>query len=202
MEWRSVKANRVRRNLFGPVDHEQLQQDFQHMLRSSMEGAQQKWNFDFLRDMPAEGLLQWEELQSHDVPAFYHSCVVGEARKPLKPLNQGIVKEVKAHHFATVTLTENPKVAKKMSGKKSQAGKKRRQTSLTAQSTVDLTLGMSTLRVLRQHNHSTTVMLSTVMERGLLAQLQKMASRWKAGTRDIQPEVDIAFLTGPVIRTF
>ncbi|XP_074977174.1 uncharacterized protein LOC125624087 isoform X4 [Caretta caretta] len=158
MEWRSVKANRVRRNLFGPVDHEQLQQDFQHMLHSSMEGAQQKWNFDFLRDMPAEGLLQWEELQSHDVPAFYHSCVVGEARKPLKPLNQGIVKEVKAHHFATVTLTENPKVAKKMSGKKSQAVKKRRQTSLTAQSTVDLTLGMSTLQVLRQHNHSTTAM--------------------------------------------
>ncbi|XP_034640367.1 cyclin-dependent kinase inhibitor 1-like [Trachemys scripta elegans] len=132
MEWRPVKANRVRRNLFGPVDHEQLQQDFQHMLRSSMEGAQQKWNFDFLQDIPAEGLLQWEELQSHDVPAFYHSCVVGEARKPLKPLNQGIVKEVKAHHFATVTLTEHPKVAKKMSGKKSQAGKKRRQTSLTA----------------------------------------------------------------------
>ncbi|TFK02370.1 Cyclin-dependent kinase inhibitor 1 [Platysternon megacephalum] len=131
MEWRPVKANRVRRNLFGPVDHEQLQQDFQHMLRSSLEGAQQKWNFDFLRDMPAEGLLQWEELQSHDVPAFYHSCVVGEARKPLKPLNQGIVKEVKAHHFATVTLTENPKVAKKMSGKKSQAGKKQRQTSFT-----------------------------------------------------------------------
>ncbi|NXL52923.1 CDN1B inhibitor, partial [Podilymbus podiceps] len=50
----------ARRNLFGPVDHEQLQQDFQRMLRSSVEGAQQKWNFDFLRDRPAEGLLQWE----------------------------------------------------------------------------------------------------------------------------------------------
>uniref|UniRef100_A0A8C8RHD6 Cyclin-dependent kinase inhibitor domain-containing protein n=1 Tax=Pelusios castaneus TaxID=367368 RepID=A0A8C8RHD6_9SAUR len=130
-EWRPGKTNRVRRNLFGPVDHEQLQRDFQHMLHSSMEGAQQKWNFDFLRDMPAEGLLQWEELQSHDVPAFYHSCVVGEARKPLKPLNQGTVKEVKAHHFATVTLTENSKVAKKILGRKSQEGKKRRQTSLT-----------------------------------------------------------------------
>ncbi|XP_025036705.1 cyclin-dependent kinase inhibitor 1-like isoform X1 [Pelodiscus sinensis] len=130
-EWRPAKSTRVRRNLFGPVDHEQLQQDFQHMLHSSMEGAQQKWNFDFLRDMPAKGLLQWEELQNHDVPVFYHSCVVGEARKPLKPLNQGKVKEVKVHHFATVTLTENPKVAKKTLSKKSQAGKKRRQTSLT-----------------------------------------------------------------------
>ncbi|XP_067387073.1 cyclin-dependent kinase inhibitor 1-like [Emydura macquarii macquarii] len=130
-EWRPVKANHVRRNLFGPVDHEQLQRDFQHMLRSSMEGAQRKWNFDFLRDAPAEGLLQWEELQSHDVPAFYHSCVVSEARKPLKPLNQGTVKEVKAHHFATGTLTENPKAAKKILGKESQEAQKRRQTSLT-----------------------------------------------------------------------
>ncbi|NXG62260.1 CDN1A inhibitor, partial [Hemiprocne comata] len=50
----------AQRNLFGPTDHEQLQQDFQHMLCNSIEGAQQKWNFDFLWDMPAEGLLQWE----------------------------------------------------------------------------------------------------------------------------------------------
>ncbi|NXK00377.1 CDN1A inhibitor, partial [Corythaixoides concolor] len=48
------------RNLFGPVDHEQLQQDFQHTLRNSIERARQKWNFDFLRDTPVEGLLQWE----------------------------------------------------------------------------------------------------------------------------------------------
>ncbi|NXV20881.1 CDN1A inhibitor, partial [Cepphus grylle] len=48
------------RNLFGPVDHEQLRQDFQHMLCNRMERAQQKWNFDFLRDTPVEGLLQWE----------------------------------------------------------------------------------------------------------------------------------------------
>ncbi|NXS53358.1 CDN1A inhibitor, partial [Brachypteracias leptosomus] len=51
---------RARRNLFGPVDHEQLQQDFQHMLHNSIKGAQQKWNFDFLQDVPVEGLLQWE----------------------------------------------------------------------------------------------------------------------------------------------
>ncbi|NXV84479.1 CDN1A inhibitor, partial [Calonectris borealis] len=50
----------ARRNLFGPVDHEQLRQDFQHMLHNSVERAQQKWNFDFLRDRPVEGLLQWE----------------------------------------------------------------------------------------------------------------------------------------------
>ncbi|NXN15914.1 CDN1A inhibitor, partial [Indicator maculatus] len=50
----------VQRNLFGPTDREQLQQDFECVLRSSVEGAQQNWNFDFLQDVPMEGLLQWE----------------------------------------------------------------------------------------------------------------------------------------------
>ncbi|NXX50855.1 CDN1B inhibitor, partial [Tricholaema leucomelas] len=50
----------VQKNLFGPTDHEQLQQDFERMLRSSVEQAQQKWNFDFLQDVPVEGLLKWE----------------------------------------------------------------------------------------------------------------------------------------------
>ncbi|NWW54037.1 CDN1A inhibitor, partial [Pedionomus torquatus] len=50
----------ARRNLFGPVDLEQLCQDFQHMLHNSVKGAQQQWNFDFLQDTWADGLLQWE----------------------------------------------------------------------------------------------------------------------------------------------
>ncbi|KFO82281.1 Cyclin-dependent kinase inhibitor 1, partial [Cuculus canorus] len=54
------KSTHACRNLFGPIDHEQLRQDFQHMLQNSIEGAQQKWNFDFLQDTPLEGLLQWE----------------------------------------------------------------------------------------------------------------------------------------------
>ncbi|NXR05954.1 CDN1A inhibitor, partial [Semnornis frantzii] len=50
----------VQRSLFGPIDHKQLQQDFECMVSSSVEWAQQKWNFDFLQDVPMEGLLQWE----------------------------------------------------------------------------------------------------------------------------------------------
>ncbi|XP_067145945.1 cyclin-dependent kinase inhibitor 1-like [Apteryx mantelli] len=131
MERRPGKTTHARRNLFGPVDHEQLQQDFQHMLCSSIEGAQQKWNFDFLWDTPVEGLLQWEELEGHQVPAFYHSCVVGDTRRPLQHLNWPLGREDKIHHFVWVTLTEKPKTSKKTGGKRSPEGKKRRQTSLT-----------------------------------------------------------------------
>uniref|UniRef100_A0A3B1JKZ4 Cyclin-dependent kinase inhibitor 1-like n=1 Tax=Astyanax mexicanus TaxID=7994 RepID=A0A3B1JKZ4_ASTMX len=66
----------VRRNLFGPVDHQQLQQDFQRLLCMSMEVAKQRWNFDFQSERPASGAVEWEEMRCQDVPAFYRSCVV------------------------------------------------------------------------------------------------------------------------------
>ncbi|XP_075617078.1 cyclin-dependent kinase inhibitor 1 isoform X1 [Balearica regulorum gibbericeps] len=131
MERRPGKTTHARRNLFGPVDHEQLQRDFQHMLRNGIEGAQQKWNFDFLRDTPAEGLLQWEELEGHEVPAFYHSCVVGDAWRPLQHLDGPLGREDKSHHFARVALTEKHKTSKKTGGKRILEGNKQRQTSLT-----------------------------------------------------------------------
>ncbi|NXS42382.1 CDN1A inhibitor, partial [Balaeniceps rex] len=131
MEQRLGKTTRARRNLFGPIDHEQLRQDFQHMLYSSIEGAQQKWNFDFLRDTPAEGFLQWEQLEGHEVPTFYHSCVVEDARRPLQDLNWPLGRDDRSHHFAQVGLTEKPKTSKKTGGKRISEGKKRRQTSLT-----------------------------------------------------------------------
>lgn len=76
----------VRRRLFGPVDHQQLQKDFQRLLHMSVDSAARRWDFDFLSDRPAPSptpghALQWEELRSQDVPAFYHSRVVrGGAR--------------------------------------------------------------------------------------------------------------------------
>lgn len=70
------RAATVRRNLFGPVDHQQLQQDFQRLLCMSVEVAKQRWNFDFQSERPAAGAVEWEELHWQDVPAFYRSCVV------------------------------------------------------------------------------------------------------------------------------
>ncbi|KAK1790517.1 hypothetical protein P4O66_014401 [Electrophorus voltai] len=69
-------AAAVRRNLFGPVDHLQLRQDYQRLMGKSMEEAKQRWNFDFQRDRPVPGSVEWEELPCQDVPAFYRSCVV------------------------------------------------------------------------------------------------------------------------------
>ncbi|XP_029453437.1 cyclin-dependent kinase inhibitor 1B-like [Rhinatrema bivittatum] len=70
---RSPKPPPARRNLFGPVDHGRLQRDLQRLLRSSLEAARRKWSFDFARDSPSEGALEWEPLRYQEVPAFYWS---------------------------------------------------------------------------------------------------------------------------------
>lgn len=80
-----LKVGPVRRNLFGPVDHQQLQDDFQRLLCMSVEVANKRWNFDFQSEMPGEGSsVEWEELKCQDVPAFYRSCTVKPVTHPLK----------------------------------------------------------------------------------------------------------------------
>ncbi|XP_058046662.1 cyclin-dependent kinase inhibitor 1-like [Ahaetulla prasina] len=124
MDLISAKAAPTRRNLFGPVDHDHLLQEFQSMMRSSMEQAKQRWNFDFFQDMPIVGLLQWEELQGHEVPAFYHTHVARESRPPLQPVNRTADREGKVHLLGREVERGRPI-------KTATLGKKRRQTYLT-----------------------------------------------------------------------
>lgn len=78
-----LKVGPVRRNLFGPVDHQQLQQDFQQLLCMNVEVASKRWNFDFQRDRPGHGSnIEWEELSCQEVPAFYRSCMVRTVPRP------------------------------------------------------------------------------------------------------------------------
>ncbi|NXU80639.1 CDN1A inhibitor, partial [Oreotrochilus melanogaster] len=53
-------SSKVCRNLFGPLDHEELQNDFETLLRHQLEEAQQRWNFDFETETPLEGPFRWE----------------------------------------------------------------------------------------------------------------------------------------------
>ncbi|XP_006125354.1 cyclin-dependent kinase inhibitor 1 isoform X2 [Pelodiscus sinensis] len=60
-------SRKLCRNLFGPVDHEQLQNDFQDLMRRHLEEAQHRWNFDFEMETPLEGEFKWERVLSPDV---------------------------------------------------------------------------------------------------------------------------------------
>ncbi|XP_077190457.1 cyclin-dependent kinase inhibitor 1 isoform X2 [Paroedura picta] len=59
---RSSCSRKLCRNLFGPVDHEQLQNDFQSLMKAEWEEARCKWNFDFETETPLEGDYKWEKV--------------------------------------------------------------------------------------------------------------------------------------------
>ncbi|XP_069617803.1 cyclin-dependent kinase inhibitor 1-like isoform X1 [Ranitomeya imitator] len=54
---------KVRRNLFGEVDHEQLKKDFETNMRDDLEKAKLKWNFDFKKQIPVKGKYEWVRVE-------------------------------------------------------------------------------------------------------------------------------------------
>lgn len=68
----------TRRNLFGPVDREQLTVEYQAALRKDLEEASRRWGFDFISDKPLESSdFQWEGIPGTKVPLLYRSCMFG-----------------------------------------------------------------------------------------------------------------------------
>ncbi len=64
----------ARRNLFGPVDHEQLQLEYRDALRKDLEDASRRWGFDFATETPLEGGdFQWEGVSEVKVPVLYRT---------------------------------------------------------------------------------------------------------------------------------
>ncbi|KAJ7329419.1 hypothetical protein JRQ81_015593 [Phrynocephalus forsythii] len=59
------------RNLFGPVDHEELARELQKHSRDLEEASRRKWNFDFHRYQPLEGRYEWQAVGKDALPDFY-----------------------------------------------------------------------------------------------------------------------------------
>lgn len=77
----------VCRNLFGPVDHDELSRDMKAKLREISEHSQQRWNFDFDTHTPLDGDYQWEEVEVERTPAFYQESAPAD-RSRSSPLRQ------------------------------------------------------------------------------------------------------------------
>uniref|UniRef100_A0A8C5WPZ0 Cyclin-dependent kinase inhibitor 1C n=1 Tax=Laticauda laticaudata TaxID=8630 RepID=A0A8C5WPZ0_LATLA len=76
----------VCRNLFGPVDHDELSRELKSKLREIREEGQRRWGYDFQAETPlaGSGRLQWEEVDGESVPAFYRETLqVGRCRFPV-----------------------------------------------------------------------------------------------------------------------
>ncbi|KAE8594112.1 hypothetical protein XENTR_v10019448 [Xenopus tropicalis] len=59
------------RNLFGPIDHDELRSELKRQLKEIQASDCQRWNFDFESGTPLKGIFCWESVESKDVPTFY-----------------------------------------------------------------------------------------------------------------------------------
>ncbi|KAM9854162.1 cyclin-dependent kinase inhibitor 1C-like [Aulostomus maculatus] len=83
------KRTSVCRNLFGPVDHDELSREMKAKLKEISERDQQRWNFNFEANTPLDGDYQWEEVPVDNTPVFYQDSVQnGRAPVPVTPVKQ------------------------------------------------------------------------------------------------------------------
>lgn len=61
----------VCRNLFGPVDHDELNREMKAKMREISDRDQQRWNFNFEANTPLDGDYEWEEVPVDNSPVFY-----------------------------------------------------------------------------------------------------------------------------------
>ncbi|XP_061825418.1 cyclin dependent kinase inhibitor 1Bb [Nerophis lumbriciformis] len=60
------------RNLFGSVDHNELQRDYNAHMREMEQAAAAKWGFDFAADSSLDtDEIHWQRLDCRDLPGFY-----------------------------------------------------------------------------------------------------------------------------------
>ncbi|XP_022611791.1 cyclin-dependent kinase inhibitor 1C-like [Seriola dumerili] len=79
----------VCRNLFGPVDHDELSREMKAKMREINERDQQRWNFNFEANTPLVGDYEWEEVPVDKTPVFYQDSVQnGRTRVLETPVKQ------------------------------------------------------------------------------------------------------------------
>ncbi|XP_068595638.1 cyclin-dependent kinase inhibitor 1C-like [Brachionichthys hirsutus] len=84
----------VCRNLFGPVDHDELSRETKAKLREISESDQQRWNFNFEANTPLVGNYAWEEASVDATPAFYRDSALGDRTgTPVAPAQDSVLLE-------------------------------------------------------------------------------------------------------------
>lgn len=69
--------NKARKNLFGPVDHERLENELSDQIKKINEQKKEKWGFDFSKGEPIEGTnIEWVNIK--DDVTIVPSCSSSE----------------------------------------------------------------------------------------------------------------------------
>lgn len=96
-----LKRKGTCRNLFGPVDHDELQRELTSKLKEIADRDRLKWNFDFSEGHPLDGELEWEESPAGECPTFYRERITSAVSKEPK---REILAKVPTHPSSSVNM--------------------------------------------------------------------------------------------------
>ncbi|XP_077083429.1 cyclin dependent kinase inhibitor 1Ca [Siphateles boraxobius] len=82
-----LARTKVCRNLFGPVDHEELHCEMKHKLQEISERDQTRWNFNFETSSPLPGDYEWEAISEDAMPFFYKDKVQNKRARAAASVN-------------------------------------------------------------------------------------------------------------------
>ncbi|XP_043979139.1 cyclin-dependent kinase inhibitor 1 isoform X1 [Gambusia affinis] len=123
---------RARRNLFGPVDRDQLQMEYQAALRKDLDEASKRWGFDFKSNKPLESSdFKWEGIPETRVPLLYRSCVLAEGLGLAGGAVPTQLERVEKENIPQTPGKWKLEDLKKTPEKGDKAAQKRRQTNIT-----------------------------------------------------------------------
>lgn len=75
---------KVRRNLFGEVDHEALSADLDAKLAELSAEKKREWNFDFCTGEPVEGAIEWRTVSDETTPPKGVCSKLEDTTAPIK----------------------------------------------------------------------------------------------------------------------
>lgn len=82
-----LARTKVCRNLFGPVDHEELHCEMKRKLQEISEREQTRWNFNFETNSPLPGDYEWEAISEDAMPFFYKDKVQNKRARAASSVN-------------------------------------------------------------------------------------------------------------------
>lgn len=108
-----VKRTGTCRNLFGPVDHDELRRELTSKLKEIGDRDRLRWNFDFGDEQPLDGELEWEASPAGDCPAFYRERTATDVSKEPKNEIFALKCEGRSTPVNIVTLQKKNKTHKR-----------------------------------------------------------------------------------------
>ncbi|XP_071522673.1 uncharacterized protein [Panulirus ornatus] len=177
------RTAQVRKNLFGPIDHDENIKFVQDELDKISQADCQRWNFDFQAEKPKEGRYNWEPVEegvpqayemsrltyltthatttTHSSSSSTHATTPLAAPTPVRKVPEGVGTSSTTTTTAATTTTTTTTISTTVDQPSTSTQATTTTTTPTSSTTISTTISTTTTTVLDKTASQTTARLPT-----------------------------------------